>query len=80
MMQFYNTMRAQPERESRRAHDMACSLGGLSGVQPTMPRVATRMTAQGNIDATSSQQYYHLNLFLPLSDHLIAELQSKFTL
>ena len=52
----------------------ACSVG----VEESMPHLAGRQQHHHNIQAQNVKDYFHLNLTIPLLDHLISELTSKF--
>ena len=43
-----------------------------------MPRLASRQQHRQNIRAQSISDYFRLNLTIPLLDHLITELSSRF--
>ena len=44
---------------------------------PPLPRIAQRQTHRSNIPASTPFEYWRSNLFLPLIDHLINQLQDR---
>lgn len=58
---------------------MAGKLAETAGVESVLPRICSRMTNRGNVFAGTVEDYYRLNVYLPLLDHLRSELQSQFT-
>ena len=48
------------------------------GVEESMPRLASRQQHCQNIQAPNSSEYFRLNLTIPLLDHLINEISSRF--
>ena len=48
------------------------------GIEPAVPRTASRMLHRGNIPALSASEFYKRNVAIPLLDHLTVELDSRF--
>lgn len=48
------------------------------GIKKTAPHLASRQKHRQNIQAQSCSDYYHLNLAIPLVDHLNSELSTCF--
>ena len=55
----------------------ALHLAALVGVDESAPRLASRQQHRQNVPATSTAEYYRLNVTVPLLDHLISELDSR---
>ena len=55
-------------------------LSQLVGVQESSPRLASRQQHRSNIPSGTVKEYYKLNLMIPLLDHIILELDSRFDL
>ena len=49
------------------------------GVTPSIPRNAGRMQHRSNAPASTAEEYYKRNLTIPLVDHLVTELNSRFS-
>ena len=45
----------------------------------TLPRTCRRMTNRSNLPGKSAQEYYKVTLFIPIIDHLVAELEIRFS-
>lgn len=58
---------------------MGLEMANMVGVSPSMPRVCGKMTNRSNVAADSVSAYYSINVYLPLLDHLLSELNSRFT-
>lgn len=73
---YYEKLR---EEETSTFYEMALNMAKLVDVAPVMPRVCGRMVNRGNISADSTSSYYEVNVYLPLLDHLLSELRTRFT-
>ena len=58
---------------------MATEMASYSGTEASTPRLCGRMSHRANTPATSPQTYYQNNVYIPLLDHLISELETQFT-
>ena len=47
-------------------------------VQESSPHLASRQQHRSNIQATNCNDFYRLNLIIPLLDHLMSELETRF--
>ena len=61
-----------------RYYQEALRLAALVDVEESAPRLAGRQQHRQNVPATSSAEYYRLNVTVPLLDHMISELDSRF--
>lgn len=50
-----------------------------AGVQPSLPRVCGRQQHRSNIPAQTPSEYYRRSISIPVLDHLLSELESRFT-
>ena len=50
-----------------------------AGVDPTTPRVCGRQSTRCNIPTGTVQQHYQLNVAIPFVDHVINELEQRFS-
>ena len=48
------------------------------GVEPSLPRLCARQKNRSNIPAENACEYYRRVISIPLLDHLISELESRF--
>ncbi|CAF1271956.1 unnamed protein product [Didymodactylos carnosus] len=51
----------------------------MTGHEVKMPRITGRQTIRSNVPSTTPQEYYRLNLFIPILDHFIASLNKRFS-
>ena len=49
------------------------------GIQPSLPRVCGRQRHRSNVPAETPSEYYRRNLSIPVLDHLLSELDTRFT-
>ena len=49
------------------------------GTEPTMPRIAPRQTLRANAPAATPEEYYRINYSVPFLDHMIAQLEQRFS-
>ena len=61
-----------------RIYSEATAIAHSVGVEESIPRLASRQQHRQNIRAQSISDYFHLNFTVPLLDHLITELSSRF--
>ncbi|CAF1351809.1 unnamed protein product [Didymodactylos carnosus] len=53
-------------------------LRDITGHEVKMPLITGRQTTRSNVPSTTPQEYYRLNLFIPILDHFIASLNERF--
>lgn len=61
-----------------RWYEESCSLGSQVNVQPSVPRINNRQTQTANTPAISASEYYKHTISIPLLDHILSELDSRF--
>ena len=59
-------------------YDEVFCLSQLVGVQESSPRLVSRQQHRSSIPSGTVKEYYKLNLMIPLLDHIILELDSRF--
>ena len=59
-------------------YDEVLQLSQLVGVQESSPRLASRQQHRSNIPSDTVKEYYKLSITIPLLDHIILELESRF--
>ena len=59
-------------------YDEVLHLSECVGVQESSPRLASRQQHRSNIPSGTVKEYYKLNLTIPLLDHIISELDTRF--
>ena len=62
----------------KRCFRYASDIANTIGVQPTMPRIASRQEHRANAEANDPEAYYRRNMCLPFLDHLIEGIDSRF--
>ena len=70
--------RSNVESFHDRHYHEAFQLAALLDVEESAPRLAGRQQHRQNVPATSTAEYYRLNVTVPLLDHIISELDSRF--
>lgn len=71
-------LRSNVESFNARVYAEAKQMAQVVGVEESIPRIASRQQHRSNIVADNYQEYYCRNLTIPLLDHLIAELDTRF--
>jgi len=71
-------VRSNVDNFHSRIHSLAMVIARSVGVDGCVPRLANRQQHRPNVVAETCDDYYHLNLTIPLLDHLIHELHSRF--
>ena len=61
-----------------RLYSQAKTMAQSVGIDESMPRLASRQQHRSNVPARDCSAYYRLNLTIPLLDHLITELNTRF--
>lgn len=59
-------------------YEEATHLGATVGIEESVPRLAGRQQHRKNVPADTMMDYYKRNLTIPLLDHIISELDSRF--
>ena len=67
-------------RGEYKAHvcDVAVQLAHNINVEVTTPRVVGRQVHRANIPASTPEEHYGLNMFLPFVDAMVTELNGRF--
>ena len=73
------TKRAQIEDAHKNWYKKAVELAEKVGTEPTMPRIAPRQTLPANAPAATPVEYYRINYSVPFLDHMIAQLEQRFS-
>ena len=75
----YQNMRGNSAETFKGFYKQACDMASRVGVEPSGPRIAARQRQRSNIPAESPEEYYHRNLAIPLLDHVLSQLDSRFS-
>ena len=59
-------------------YEEATHLGTTVGIEESIPHLAGRQQHRKNVPADTMMDYYRRNLTIPLLDHIISELDSRF--
>ena len=62
-----------------RVYSIALNIASSVQVDECVPRTSSRQQHRNNIPFTSISEYYRLSLTTPLLDHLISELNDRFS-
>ena len=57
----------------------ASEMAAIIKTELTLPRICRRMTNRSNILGKSTQEYYKVLLFIPIIEHLVVELDLRFS-
>ena len=49
------------------------------GKEPSLPRLCGRQTHRSNIPSQTPKEYYRLTITIPLLDHMLSEMASRFS-
>ena len=55
------------------------ALAKIAGIEITTPRRCGRQTKQSNVPSATTGEYYKRGVFIPAIDHLISELEVRFS-
>ncbi len=71
-------LRSNVDTFHARVYDEAKKLAEVVHVDESIPRLASRQQHRSNVSADNYPQYYCRNLTIPLLDHLITQLNTRF--
>ena len=71
-------MKELPEESFRVVFEKASNTADLNGIPITVPRTCSRQSHRNNAKVSSPEEYYRLAIFVPLLDHFITDLSSRF--
>ena len=54
-------------------------LSGAIGTEPSLPRLCGRQTHRSNIPSQTPKEYYRRTITIPLLDHILTEMESRFS-
>ena len=60
-------------------YDEACTLAEGNDIEPHMPRRARHQIHRSNPPSTSVSDYFKFSLAIPMLDHLISEMDDRFS-
>ena len=72
------TLRGNVDEFSQRIFQHSCRIAEKSEITVAIPRVSQRQRHRSNPDCDSADQYYRCTIVIPLLDHLINDLSSRF--
>ena len=76
---FYMSLREKISNEFNKVYQQAETMGASINVDPSRPRSCARQRNRPNIATDSIEDWYKVNVAIPFIDHIIAELDSKFS-
>ena len=72
------TLRGNVDEFSQRIFQHSCRIAEKSEITVAIPRVSQRQRHRSNPQCDSADQYYRCTIVIPLLDHLINDLSSRF--
>ena len=60
-------------------YNQAVLLARVVNTEPSIPRIAQRMSHRANAIASTPEEYYRRNMFIPFLDHIRCELDTRFS-
>lgn len=76
---FYKSLRKNIKSEFRKVYQQAERMSASVKVVPSKPRSCSRQSHRPNATAESVEDWFRINVAIPFLDHIIMELDSKFT-
>lgn len=76
---LYASIRSRIDVEFHKVYQQAERMGSSVNVHPSKPRSCAHQTNRPNAPAESLEDWYRINVAIPFIDHVITELDSKFT-
>lgn len=74
-----NDKRKNADSVFRKIFDDTTKMMLTLGTEMTLPRITARQTNRPNAKAESAEAYYRVNIFIPLLDSIIEDLNDRFT-
>ena len=75
----YTKLREQFDTSFGHVFEHAVRMAQAVHVEPSMPRITSLQKNRSNTPAETSQEYYRRNLAIPFVDHIIVQLESRFS-
>ena len=75
----YAQLRDNVEETFARYYETACEMAVDVGVQPSRPRIARKQQHRCNVPAENPEEYYRRSLCIPLLDHVITDMGTRFS-
>ena len=63
----------------KKVYRSVCQMGDIVGKVPGMPKVRSRQTHRGNVQADSPEEYWRKTVFIPFVDGVLTQLHSSFS-
>ncbi|CAF1122299.1 unnamed protein product [Rotaria sordida] len=79
VIQVLQMIRNDPDQEYQYVFEEATDLAKYTGTTIKMPRVVSKQQNRNNIPAVNEYEYYKSNLFIPLLDHFLMSLKTRFS-
>jgi hypothetical protein len=75
----FNNIRDNINDRFHRVYEHATRVASSVNVEPQMPRICSRMTQRSNAAATNPEEYFRINMGCIFLDHIISELETRFS-
>ena len=76
---FYRKLRDTIQENFSKVYQQAERMGVSVNVEPSKPRTCIRQRNRPNAEAETTEEWYRVNVAVPFLDHIISELDSKFS-
>lgn len=79
VLDIFKDLRRNAELEFESLFENSLKIADNIGVDISAPRVCKKQTTRENIPANNAEEYFRRTVFLPLVDHFITELETRFS-
>lgn len=79
LKKLYRHLRESVEIDFSKIYDQAIRIADKVDVQPSKPRSTVRMKNRANAPSETVEQYFRRNMAIPFLDHVITELDARFS-
>jgi hypothetical protein len=76
---YYKVIRENIDSEFHKIYSQAERMAVAVNVQPSKPRSCGRQMNRPNVVTTTVEQWYKVNVAIPFVDHIITDLESRFS-
>ena len=77
--QFYKEIRGNVDMEFHKVYTQAERMAAAADVESHKPRSCARQRLRPNIDSKTIEEWYRINAALPFLDHIMTELDERFS-
>ena len=77
--QCYKEIRKDVDAHFHKIYLQAVRMAAAINVEPSTPRSCSRQRHRANVETTTTEEWYKLNVTIPFLDHIICELEMQFS-